>query len=550
MPSKWSQVSELCKGCRVCPGGPGSRAARSRTLVSRDRSRVQLDAFGRPEPWYSYVFSPPSMSRRVESTRETTLLIENLSFSTSICENLVLAWYNGVIFSRAPMSHPRTAYELSQSQVATPEPVVSLFWRLAQQHRATLGSVLDMGAGDGRFARGGLFKRYTGVEIDRKRVAVARLPANGKIIHDCIFRHDGSSYDACIGNPPYVRHHDIQTSWKKQTVARLAGELGISLNEKCNLFIYFFFLALLKSRENGLVALVIPYEWVSRPSAKALREFIQRQRWNVSVYRFQMPIFNGVMTTASVSIVDKALHDDRWKYFDITPAYQVVERQGAADSRYGVLAYATRGRIWALRGLSPGSQGIFTLTEGERIRNGLKRRDVVPCVTSLRNIPRLLRTLSWAAFQKHFVHAGEKCWLIRSYESMRSSTLNAYLDHIPKEARQNYTCQNQNPWFNFRPHPVPRMLFSSGFTKFGPKILANRVGARAVGSILGIHGGRKISLRRLQGYLLRINFEKRVIAHAGKLKKVEVKQLNAVLNAFSEKEQKGGPKASRCRKSS
>jgi methylase of polypeptide subunit release factors len=445
----------------------------------------------------------------------------------------------------ATMTHPRTAYEISESQVTTPQPVVALFWQLTKQYRGRLTSVLDMGAGDCRFATGGSFDRYVGVEIDRKRVAIAKPPSNGKIIHGCVFRHDASEYDACIGNPPYARHHDIQTSWKDQTVARLERELAVSLNKHCNLYIYFFCLALLKSRQNGLVALVIPYEWVSRPSAKALREYIERQHWNVAVYRFQMPIFEDVMTTASVSIVDKAHHNGRWNYYDITPAYDVVKRHGIADSRQGVLDYAKRGKIWGLRGLSPGSQKIFTLTEGERIRTGLSKRDVVPCVTTLRAVPRNVRTLSRAAFHKYFMQAGEKCWLIQSYGEKRSDTLNSYLESIPARVRQTYTCQNQTPWFNYLPHPVPQILFSSGFTKFGPKVLINSVGARAVGSVWGIHADRKLPVRRLQAHLLKIDFEKQVVAHAKTLKKVEVKQLNAVLNAFVEQERKNGRKGSR-----
>lgn len=434
------------------------------------------------------------------------------------------------------MAHPRTAYELSESQVTTPESVVSLFWQLTKQHRERLRSVLDMGAGDCRFARGGSFDRYVGVEIDRKRVAVAKPPANCKIIHDCVFRHEGSEYDACIGNPPYARHHDIQSPWKERTVGRLEHELAVSLDKHCNLYLYFFCLGLLKTRQDGLLALIIPYEWVSRPSAKALREYIQRQRWNVAVYRFQMPIFEGVMTTASVSIVDKARRDGRWRYYDITPCCRVVKRQGITNSQNGVLDYAERGRIWALRGLSPGSQRVFTLTEGERIRAGLSKRDVVPCVTTLRNVPRNLRTLSQGAFQKHFVRAGRKCWLIRSYEDKRSSALNEYLETVPEKSRQTFTCQNQTPWFKYHPHPVPQILVSSGFTKFGPKVLVNSVCARAVGSVWGIHAKNKLPVRRLQAHLLGINFEKQVVAHAQILKKIEVKQLNAVLNAFVHQE--------------
>jgi hypothetical protein len=395
-----------------------------------------------------------------------------------------------------------------------------------------------MGAGDCRFARGGNFERYVGVEIDKKRVAVAEPPANGKIVHNCVFQHSESNFDACIGNPPYARHHDIQNSWKNKTVARLDSDLGIALNKHCNLYIYFFCLALLKSREDGLVALVIPYEWVSRPAAKALRGYIHSKRWNVDVYRFQMPIFETVMTTASICFVDKSRQGGRWRYYDITPEYRVRKRHGVTNSKKGLLDYAKRGAMWALRGLSPGSQKIFTLTEGERIHSGLSRRDVVPCITSMRNVPRGLRTLTSETFRKHLVDAGEKCWLIRSNEEDRSRALDTYLECVPSRARDNYTCRHQDPWFNYEAHPVPRVLFSSGFTKFGPKVLMNSVGARAVGSVIGIHGKTKLSVRRLQAYLLRINFEKQVVAHARKLKKVEVKQLNGVLNSFVKKERR------------
>ena len=440
------------------------------------------------------------------------------------------------------MPPSRTAYELSKSQVATPEQVISLFWRLTRQYRQRLPSVLDMGAGDCRFATGGNFDRYVGVEIDRQRATAARLPNGGQnqVLRGCVFRHNGNGYAACIGNPPYVRHHDIESPWKEQTIARLERELDISLNKHSNLYLYFFCLGLIKSCADGLLALVIPYEWVSRPSFKAVRDYIRSQRWSVAVYRFQMPVFDGVLTTASISIVDKRSRSGEWKYFDITRDYQVIPRRGITGYRHPVLTYATRGSVWALRGLSPGSQKVFTLTEGERIRAGLKKRDVVPCVTTLRNVPASLRVLTRAAFHKHFVQAGEKCWLIRSNEARLSMELNTYLGSVPATKRQTATCKKQTPWYNYKGHPIPQLLFSSGFTKYGPKVLINSVGAHAAGSVYGIHCKKKLPVRRLQGYLLKLDFEKRVVGHAGVLKKVEVKQLNAVLNAFSAEEQKNG----------
>jgi hypothetical protein len=253
-----------------------------------------------------------------------------------------------------------------------------------------------------------------------------------------------------------------------------------------------------------------------------------------------MPIFADVLTTASISVVDKARRDAQWRYFDISPSHAVVARSSVTDSRAGVLPYARRGRTWALRGLSPGSQKIFTLTESERVRAGLTRRDVEPCVTTLRNVPSTLRTLSRAAFEKHFVRAGRRCWLLKSHAKKRSRRLDTYLAAVPAEERQTYTCRHQEPWFSYAPHPIPQMLFGSGFASVGPKVLLNSVGAFAVGSVWGIHSKRRLRLRRLQAHLLRIDFESRVVAHAKTLRKVEVRQLNGVLDAFHRREIRNG----------
>jgi hypothetical protein len=437
------------------------------------------------------------------------------------------------------MTKPRTAYELSRSQVSTPVGVVSLFWRITKQHRPHFESVLDLGADDCRLAEGGSYDAYTGVEIDAKKASVAKPPSNGVLFRGCVFRHKESGYSGCIANPPFVRHHDVRSPWKERTAKRLERELGIKLNKHCNLYLYFFCLALLKTSEDGLISFIMPYEWVSRPAFKSVRDYLRSQRWGVSVYRFQTPVFDRVMTTASVSVVDKSNKSGKWTYFDITADHVVKPRAGVTGSRKSVLDYSNRGQTWALRGLSPGSQKIFTLTEKERKSAGLTKRDVVPCVTTLRYLPRKPKVLTRAQFKKYYVDAGKRCWLICSFRKERSTKLNAYLASVPRSARQTYTCLNQSPWFNYRPHPTPQLLFSSGFTKFGPKVLINHVGARAIGSVWGIHSKRRLKHRSLQTFLLRTNFEQQIVAHANSLKKVEVRQLNAVLNEFDNQQNNG-----------
>jgi len=438
----------------------------------------------------------------------------------------------------------KSAYELSESQVATPLAVVSLLWKLAHQSREVFNNVIDFGAGDGRFAKGGRFKTYVGIEIDVIRSVSAKLPRNGHIISGCAFAHEGSDYDACVGNPPYVRHHDIESLWKKKTLERIEVDLGIRLNGKCNLYIYFMCLGLLKTRADGLLSFVIPFEWVSRPSAAPVRQYIKEQRWEVRVFRFTQRIFSGVLTTASITIIDKAKRNGIWSYFDIDEDHAIRRRQGFVDSAEGMLKYDHRGSIWAMRGISPGSQRVFCLTEGERIHHGLKRTDVLPCVTSLRDVPRHLEQLTKTSFEKHFVRSGARCWLLKSHRRHCTQRVRLYLGAIPNADHDNYTCNTREPWFRFKLHPVPKILIGSGFVGSGPKVLINCVGAHAIGSVTGIHAEANIATRSVRKELLAIKFDSIVVPHAKTLKKVEVRQLNSALNSLSKKALKNANRSS------
>ncbi len=432
------------------------------------------------------------------------------------------------------MREHKTAYDLERSQVVTPISVVQQFWRITHQYRSRFSNVLDLGAGDGRFARGARYGSYDGIEISRNNHPLANLPEGARIVYKCAFEHEGGNYAACVGNPPYVRHHDIDGEWRNNIVHQLERETGFKINQKCNLYIYFLFLALLKSKSDGLVSVVIPYEWVSRPSAEPLRKYINQNKWQVDVYKFVEAPFDGVLTTASISVIDKRNHNGQWSYYQIDPEGSISRLKSMTGSNRQVLPYENRGNLWAMRGMSPGTQKVFTLTEGERIHFGLAHDDVLPCVTSLREVPPDRSHLSQSTFREWFIHTDAKCWLIRSHTDAFSKRLQNYLDSIPEALRDTWTCTSRQPWYKYPLFKAPRLLVSTGFTSFGPKILINSIKAHAVGSVCGIYAKGKYDWSRLRDYLIGIDFEKRVVPHAKLLKKIEIRQLNAVLNKFSQ----------------
>jgi hypothetical protein len=426
------------------------------------------------------------------------------------------------------MRRVKSAYEFRETQVFTPDEVVGCIWRIVSEYRAKPLSVIDLGAGDGRFAQKGRYKKYLGIEIDTA-TATRRLPPNAKIQFGCAFEKAKGKWDIAIGNPPYVRNHYIELPWMLTVAERFKKNLSVDMNRQANLFVYFLLLGIEVTHATGLVAMLTPHEWVARPSSEPLRALIAKNKWEVSIYRFKTRIFDEVMTTAALSIIDKSKTTGKWNYFEIDDTFAVQKRRLASGSRYKVLDYEKRSKDrWSLRGLSPGTQKVFTLTEGERIHHGLSLDDVVPCVTTLRSLDKTTASLTKAVFNKYYRDLGEKCWLIKSYERSLSHKLTAYLTAIPKETYNTATCLLREPWYDFKPFPISDVLVASGFTHFGPKVVKNTIGAHHVGSVYGVFAPKQAH-GEIVNSLKTYNFEKRVIAHSGKLKKIEIRQLNGVL---------------------
>ncbi|WP_147675683.1 class I SAM-dependent methyltransferase [Xanthomonas massiliensis] len=427
---------------------------------------------------------------------------------------------------------------LKRCQVETPPDVVRLVWSLVSGVRkiGVFDSVLDLGAGDGRFSQiSGVYGEYTGIECDRSKVDAAKLPKNAKLVVADALAWKESGYSVCVGNPPYIRHHGLDGGWRDFALRSIADDGGPKLKKTANAFIIFLAQALLRTSEDGLVAQVIPYEWVSRPSASELRDFIRSNGWSVSVYRFESNIFPTVLTTASITVIDKSVKTGEWRYGSITRDGKIRVSGKASGTTSHVIGYRDGDQSCkGIRGLSPGGQDIFVLTEEERLFHSLKKGvDVRPCVTSLRAVREDVQRLDTQTFDDFFVGRGVRCWLIRSDKDRLSPQLQRYLASVPESSWGRYsTCTSRAVWWRYRPHPVPALLLASGFTGKRPKSLINDVGAIAAGSVYGVlvdqSAGPKAVEQVFNG-LRAYDFERRLVHHSNGLKKVEVRQLNTVL---------------------
>lgn len=428
---------------------------------------------------------------------------------------------------------------LDRCQVDTPDDLVSATWAHVFQKRKNVGKVVDFGAGDGRFAKGGVYAEYVGYEIDELRCRDALMPSNAKLVNSCAFSNEIVDADLCIGNPPFVRNQDLPVGWRHHVSAMLKRRTGLSISGLANAWQYFFLLGLTSVKNDGLCVLVIPYEWVSRPSARLLRNYIKSKGWSVEVYRLVDRTFDSVLTTASITIVDKSVSNGAWSYFEESTvgAYRLLP--SPSGSQEGVINYSRRSDITsdmpkAVRGLSPGTQKVLTLTEGERVRYALEIDvDVVPCVTSLRRVPPGIRVLDQQTFRTHFRDIGQKCWLLRT-DRAPSQALQSYLSTVPAEDYQTATCLGRKEWWKFRMPSIPAMLMSQSFREGFPKVVCNMIGARAVGGVCGVYNLNSEQAAWMSVEVDSIDIRDRIVAHSNGLRKIEINQLNTLLRGLLE----------------
>ena len=424
---------------------------------------------------------------------------------------------------------------LDRCQVDTPPSVVRSTWEQVRKLRpGKIGKVIDLGAGDGRFARHGCYRSYVGYEIDADRYSGARLPENAKLVNRCAFTDLTADADVCVGNPPFVRNQDIPASWREHAHGVVWRRTGVDVPGLANAWQYFFLNALASLRSDGLAALIVPFEWVSRPSAKMLRAYIREQQWNVYVYRLRDAGFARVLTTASITVVDKAARDGKWEFHDETEDGRHRRMASPTGSSSGVLAYLRAADLptdhpRAKRGLSPGTQRALALTEELREKHSLSvNRDVAPCVTSLRHLPPGLNELDEEAFRTHYIKRGRRCWLIRT-DRGPSARLEAYLSSVPVSERQTRTCLARPEWWRFEIPEVPSMLWAQGFRDKFPKVVRNTASAHAVGGVCGIYNASDEQIDALAGKLGGMDLRDQVVSYSSGFYKVEINQINALL---------------------
>ena len=113
--------------------------------------------------------------------------------------------------------------------------------------------------------------------------------------------HEGGT-TAFLGNPPYVRHHQIEPEWKG-SLASSAANLGLRASGLAGMHVHFMLATALHARPGDIGTFVTSAEWLDVNYGKLPRELLATELGGVSVHLVapEATPFEDAATTAAVT---------------------------------------------------------------------------------------------------------------------------------------------------------------------------------------------------------------------------------------------------------
>lgn len=398
----------------------------------------------------------------------------------------------------------------------TPPEIVSsmVAWAAAR----VPARVVDPGTGSARFltAAGRALPEASliGVEIDPLAALLARanLTAAGfddrsRIVvgdYRTVDLGECTSITAYIGNPPYVRHHQIAAS-EKAWLARQAADLGLKASGLAGLHVHFLLATALHARPGDVGAFVTSAEWLEVNYGRLPRELVAGELGGLSIHVINPEAipFNGTATTAAVTCfeVGTAASSIRMKRVKASSDLGELD-SGQQFSRERLRAAPRWSSLLNGNGASKPPEGWVELGELCRVHRGAVTGANSTWITSADD-PALPPGVLFASITKARELFGADDCALRDGDGLRAVVdLPADLDEFEdadraridrflrvaqhQGAHTGYIARHRNPWWSVRLRS-PAPILATYMARRPPAFVRNLAGVRNVNVVHGIY---------------------------------------------------------------
>lgn len=203
-----------------------------------------------------------------------------------------------------------------QGATYTPKSIAQAMVSWASARNLSPARVVDPGTGSGQFllAAAGEFARarLIGIEIDPVAAIIARanLAAGGLadrsevIVGDYrkIVLPEIAGRTLFVGNPPYVRHHDLDAAGKKW-LSEESKRLGLSASQLAGLHVHFFLATALQARKNDFGLFITAAEWLDVNYGRLVRDLFLKNLGGqgITVVEPTARMFRDAATTSAIT---------------------------------------------------------------------------------------------------------------------------------------------------------------------------------------------------------------------------------------------------------
>ncbi|MEG1834454.1 MAG: methyltransferase domain-containing protein, partial [Burkholderiaceae bacterium] len=411
--------------------------------------------------------------------------------------------------------------------------------------------VLDVGCGTARFAlaaaRAFPQAATLGVELQPELAVLARrsIAESGLSHRIAVVESDFSSFELAreagptlfIGNPPYVRHHDLTPEAKARYRAGLA-ELGISGSLLAGLHAHFLLRIAQLAQPGDVVCLVLPAEWLDTNYGRAMRE-LWRKRLGLAELWVANPddeLFRDAMVSSVVALgvvgarVDSVAH------------YRLHPEVGADDRPYASVALGSDAR-WSVGETSSSSMSdanleigrVFQVRRGQVTGNNkvwvhgmsyaapLPEAVLTPCITRGRELLDLAEPeLSSLTKLKRLITIPAH-WQ-NAFKDEPARQIAEFLSWAQDQGvAEGYIASHRSPWYSVRlPKPAPIVM--TYMARRAPRFVLNSAGAGLLNIAHGLYPRVEMAPAELRRAVVALNAASDVRAgrsYAGKLVKFE-----------------------------
>ncbi|KQP21385.1 hypothetical protein ASF45_04210 [Pseudorhodoferax sp. Leaf265] len=422
-----------------------------------------------------------------------------------------------------------------RGQTFTPDFVVEGMMAWVRRQRRSVARLVDPGAGSGRFTLAALraFPKAEAIAAEMDPVVAlilrANLAAAGFSLRAEVRVADFRDLELApikgttlfLGNPPYVRHHDIGADWKAWYTKTLR-HFGYEGSQLAGLHLHFFLKTLELGRPGDLGCFVTAAEWLDVKYGQALRQLLTNGLGGKDIFVVdpEVQVFGDAMVSAAITGFSHASDRTALRFAEVgseaqlrklTAGKPVTVEAAKAEPRWSFLVkggraekpegYIELGEMFKVsRGTVTGLNRVWVASPGAP---DLPSRFLVPAITDSTDI-----TQAKAGVIENAKELRRLVCLPRNLQELGRAERTAVERFLAWArslgAHETYIAKHRNPWWSLSAKAAAPIVMTY-MGRRPPAFALNQAGAQLINVAHGLYPLRDFNESQLSRVVAWLN---------------------------------------------